>query len=219
MENNKDDKKINYSGINLKKIESIVNIEKKDNDSKFEKWFSFHYETSKYEEELLEKLIKKNKLFLPSYNEEKLLISFIAPILFSVDFNFEDIKDWYSSWLQGELNGFKFSGKPDFMVAKGKKTPEKPYFFIQEFKRTQNTSDPEDQLLAEMLVAMEINKTNIFHGAFIIGQNWFFVVVEKLKSGNYEYFVSRQFDSLNIENLRQIYINLQAAKKLFCNIK
>jgi len=46
MENNKDDKKINYSGINLKKIESIVNIEKKDNDSKFEKWFSFHYETS-----------------------------------------------------------------------------------------------------------------------------------------------------------------------------
>ncbi len=105
------------------------------------------------------------------------------------------------------------------MVAKGKKTPEEPYFFIQEFKRTQNTSDPEDQLLAEMLVAMEINKTNIFQGAFIIGQNWFFVVVEKLKSGNYEYFVSRQFDCLNIENLRQIYINLQAAKKLFCNIK
>ncbi len=219
MENNKDDKKINYSGINLKKIESIVNITKKINHTKFEKWFSFEYKISVNENEFLEKLIRKNELYLPSYNEEKLFASFISRILNEVDFSFSDVKDWYSSWLQGELNGFKFSGKPDFMVAKGKKTPEKPYFFIQEFKRTQNTSDPEDQLLAEMLVAMEINKTNIFHGAFIIGQNWFFVVVEKLKSGNYEYFVSRQFDSLNIENLRQIYINLQAAKKLFCNIK
>ncbi len=219
MENNKDDKKINYSGINLKKIESIVNITKKINHTKFEKWFSFEYKISVNENEFLEKLIRKNELYLPSYNEEKLFASFISRILNEVDFSFSDVKDWYSSWLQGELNGFKFSGKPDFMVAKGKKTPEKPYFFIQEFKRTQNTSDPEDQLLAEMLVAMEINKTNIFHGAFIIGQNWFFVVVEKLKSGNYEYFVSRQFDSLNIENLRQIYINLQAAKKLFCNKK
>ncbi len=219
MENNKDDKKINYSGINLKKIESIVNITKKINHTKFEKWFSFEYKISVNENEFLEKLIRKNELYLPSYNEEKLFASFISRILNEVDFSFSDVKDWYSSWLQGELNGFKFSGKPDFMVAKGNEFPKEPYFFIQEFKPSERPTKVKDQLLAEMLVAMEINKTNIFHGAFIIGQNWFFVVVEKLKSGNYEYFVSRQFDSLNIENLRQIYINLQAAKKLFCNKK
>ena len=219
MENNKDDKKINYSGINLKKIESIVNITKKINHTKFEKWFSFEYKISVNENEFLEKLIRKNELYLPSYNEEKLFASFISRILNEVDFSFSDVKDWYSSWLQGELNGFKFSGKPYFMVAKGNEFPKEPYFFIQEFKPSERPTKVKDQLLAEMLVAMEINKTNIFHGAFIIGQNWFFVVVEKLKSGNYEYFVSRQFDSLNIENLRQIYINLQAAKKLFCNKK
>ncbi len=218
MENNKDDKKINYSGINLKKIESIVNITKKINHTKFEKWFSFEYKISVNENEFLEKLIRKNELYLPSYNEEKLFASFISRILNEVDFSFSDVKDWYSSWLQGELNGFKFSGKPDFMVAKGNEFPKEPYFFIQEFKPSERPTKVKDQLLAEMLVAMEINKTNIFQGAFIIGQNWFFVVLEKLKSGNYEYFVSRQFDSLNIENLRQIYINLQAAKKLFCNI-
>ena len=137
-------------------------------------------------------------------------------MLFRVNFHIGEIKDWYDSYLAGEVNGHKFNGKTDFMVAKGKFVPKKPYFFIQEFKRSTPNNNPEFQLLAEILVAMEINKTNTLHGGFVIGESWKFVILEKLKTGNYEYFVSKSFNCLVIEDLQQIYINLQAAKALFC---
>ncbi len=207
---------LNYRSITFKQIEEIVDIEKIDNDSKFDEWFAFNYKINNEELELLKKLIKKNKLFLSNYNETKLLVSFIAPILFSVDFNFSDIKDWYESWLMCKINGTEFRGKPDFMVAKGTFTPDKPYFFISEFKRSISDNNPEFQLLAEMLVATEINKTKIMYGCYIIGQHWFFMVLEKLENRRYEYFVSESFDCLKIKNLQSIYKNLQAAKAMFC---
>ena len=209
-------KVLNYQDITFQQIKKVVKIKKKDNNSKFTNWFAFTYKVSESERQLFEKLITKNKLFLQSYNETKLLVSFIGPILYQIDFNFDDIKDWYDSWLSGEVNGIRFNGRPDFMVAKGDVVPEKTYFFISEFKRSIPNNNPEYQLLAEMLVAMEINSAKIFHGCFIIGQNWFFVILEKLEDGSYEYFVSELFDCLKIENLQQIYINLQAAKALFC---
>ena len=39
--------------------------------------------------------------------------------------------------------------------------------------------NPEVQLLAELLIAVEKNKTNIMRGGYIIGRNWFFVILEK----------------------------------------
>ena len=211
-----ENKILNYQNISFQDIRQAVDIKLKDNSQKFDKWFSYKYEISESEKSFFEKLIKNNKLYLTKYNEAKLFARFIGPILYKVDFYLGEIKDWYDSYLRGKVNGFNFSGKTDFMVAKGDFYPEKPYFFIQEFKQSLPNNNPEFQLLAEMLVAMEINKTNILHGGFIIGQNWNFVVLEKLKNGSYEYFVSKSFNCLDIDNLRQIYINLQAAKALFC---
>ena len=207
---------LTYRNISFQDLEEIVNIEKRDNDTKFDNWLSYKYKISENEEDLLKKLIRKNKLYLSGYNEAKLTFKFISPLLNRVDFDTGEIKDWYESNLTGVVNGRKFSGKTDFMVAKGKFKPKKPFFFVQEFKRSTPNNNPEFQLLAEMIVAMEINKTNIIHGSFVIGKNWHFVVLEKLKNESLEYFVSKQFNCLDIEDLRQIYINLQAAKTLFC---
>ena len=214
MENN--NKIINYQNTTYQDIKDVINIQKKLNHSKFNNWFNFKYKISDTENTLLQELIIENELYLSKYNEAKLFAKFISPILHKVNFQVGEIKDWYESFLQGEVNGFKFNGKTDFMVAKGDVSPDKPYFFIQEYKQTLPNNDPEYQLLAEMLVAMEINKTNILHGGFIIGKFWDFVILEKLKNGNYEYFVSKSFNSLDIKELQQIYINLQAAKVLFC---
>ena len=215
MENNKN-KVYNYQGISLKDLREIVDIKPKLNASKFDDWFSYKYKISEDEQKFLEELIKCNILYLPKYNETKLLVKFIAPLLNRVNFIKDDIRDWYENFLSGEVNGHKFNGKTDFMVAKGIFEPEKPYFFIQEFKQSLPTSNPEFQLLAEMLVAIEINKKNIIHGCFIIGKNWDFVVLEKLENGDYEYFVSKSFNCLETDDLQQIYINLQAAKDMFC---
>ena len=186
------------------------------NPTKFKDWFSYPYKLSKKESIFLKELIKKHALLLPSYFEENLKMKFLSPILNQVDFMSDNIHDWYEPNFFGFVNGYELKGFVDYMVATGIKTPEKPYFFIQEFKPTQADKDVEDQLLAEMLVAIEKNETNIFRGAYIIGQNWRFVILEKIAQNQFEYFVSKQFDALDLPDLKQIYINLQAVKHLYC---
>ena len=73
-----------------------------------------------------------------------------------------------------------FNGFCDFYVASGFKTPEKPYFFIQEYKPSQNGGDPEPQLVAELISAIEINDWKEIKGCLIVGAIWNFVILEKL---------------------------------------
>ena len=102
------------------------------------------------------------------------------------------------------------------MVATGIQEPEKPYFFIQEYKPTQFDKSVEDQLFAELLSGIAINETNIMHGCYVIGQNWRFVIMEKDENNNYFAYISEQFDSLKLDSLIQIYKNLQIVKLHYC---
>jgi hypothetical protein len=49
-------------------------------------------------------------------------------------------------------------------------------------------------------------------GAYIIGAIWNFVILEKLGKDKYQYFVSVNFDSTKIEDLKGIYKNLMYIK-------
>ena len=206
----------NFSTIKYSDLEQIVEIRLQENDYKFDEWFEYAYPLSDFEHNFLENLIKKNRKRLPSYSEEKLKMRFLSLILNQVDFTTDTFQEWYEASLSGFINGIELKGFTDFMVATGEKEPRKPYFFIQEFKPQQADKDVEDQLLAEMLVAIEKNETNIFRGAYIIGQNWRFVILEKIAQKQFEYFVSKQFDALDLPDLKQIYINLQAVKYMYC---
>ena len=207
---------ITFRKASFQDLEKIVTIKKKLQKDKFKNWFSYKYEISKTDNIFLQTLIELHELYLPTYNENQLKMKFLSPILNKINFFFDDIKDWYDYPMSAIVNGTLLKGRPDFMVAKGSEIPQNPYFFIQEFKQIETIASAKDQLLAEMLAAMEINKKTILHGGYIIGQDWKFVILEKLKNQNYEYFVSKQFDCLDIDHLRQIYINLQAVKILFC---
>ena len=209
-------KEITFRNATFEDLEEIVAIKKIDNDSKFDKWFSFEYKISDDENVFFQSLIKKNKLFLASYNEEQLKAKFIIPILQKIDYFFDDIKDWYEYPISAEINGTLLKGKTDFMLAKGTFSPKIPYFFLQEFKRSFSDKNPEFQILAGMLAAIELNKSIQSQGVFVVGEDWYFIILQKLQAGNYEYFVSESFDCLKIQDLKQIYINLQAVKKLFC---
>ncbi|OQX97436.1 MAG: hypothetical protein B6I24_08820 [Bacteroidetes bacterium 4572_128] len=211
------EKIITFRNASIESLMKIVNIKKLINYSKFNEWFSFNYKISKEEENFIKKHIELNELYLPFYNEQKLSIRFIGPILNKINFNFDNILDWYGSEISCKLNGFLLKGKPDFIVAGGISFPEKPYFFMQEYKKSITPKEnPEYSLLAEMLCAIVLNKTNKIIASFVIGQYWKFVILEKLENGNYEYFVSYSFDSLKIKDLEQIYKNLQAVKFLYC---
>jgi hypothetical protein len=63
-------------------------------------------------------------------------------------------------------------------------------------------------LLAELISAVELNDWKLIKGAYIIGGNWHFAILEKLELHKYQYFISQNFDSTKIEDLKSIYKNL-----------
>ena len=209
-------KSYNFSNIKFSDLENLVQIKPQYNEGQFDEWFNYQYEINETENSFFEKLIEKHILLLNSYFEDTLKAKFIIPILNLVDFNAEYLHDWYHASLSGEINGVEIKGFTDYMVASGTRDPRKPYFFIQEFKPSIPDKDPEVQLLAEMLVTIEKNKTNIMRGGYIIGQYWKFVILEKIGENVFEYFVSSSFDALDLADLRKMYIILQAVKHKYC---
>lgn len=211
-------KQLSFSRIKFDELNQVVPLVGIPDiyDTKFQEWFSYPYVLNETELPFLEKLLSRHKLYVSTYSEEELKAKIIIPILNSVDFRFGTINDWYERPLKAIINGVEVGGYVDFMVATGIKEPQRPYFFIQEFKKSKAEIDPEDQLLAELLVAIELNQTTIMRGAYIIGKAWNFVILEKQLNGQYEYYVSKIFDSTWLDDLKQIYISLQAVKHLYC---
>ncbi len=214
---NNDKKIIPFRNAGLEELMKVVNIKKIVNYKKFEKWFSYDYKITENEIDFLKELISVNELYLSYYNEQKLSMRFVAPILLRVNFQFKDVFDWYQNEIIAEINGFTFKGIPDFLVAKGIEKPKNPFFFLQEYKKSLNAyGNPENQVLAAMLAAINLNNSKKIIGSFVIGRFWQFIILEKSENNNYEYFVSKGFDALDFENLKQIYINLQAVKFIYC---
>lgn len=93
------------------------------------------------------------------------------------------------------------------MVATGKANPKQPFFFLQEFKPQKGAKcDPLAQVLTAMLVARELNsaqrpKQEPLYGSYIIGRDWFFVMLLEQ-----QYVVSRSFDSTQEDIYRIIAI-------------
>jgi hypothetical protein len=210
--------RVNYSfsKISDEILESLFKIEEDINDNKFSEWFSYQVDFSEDDKNFLKNLIEKHKNLIHKYNEEDLKINFLAPILNRVDFLMIDkkIRAFYEEKLTLQTDKFILNGTPDFFVSKGLFKPEQPFFFIQEFKKSEDFSNPRPQLLAELITAIELNNWKEIKGAYIIGAIWNFVILEKVGEESYRYFVSQNFDSSDFEKLKLIYKNL-----LFVKIK
>ncbi|KOR32739.1 hypothetical protein TI05_05405, partial [Achromatium sp. WMS3] len=146
---------------------------------------------------------------------EELKIKFIAPIINRVKFTNPEyeIRDFYEQSITYISDKFILTGIVDFVVAKGLEYSKKPYFFIQEFKRSIRNDDPRPQLLAELLAALELSKFQAIKGAFIIGENWSFVILDKPNPDTYRYFFSPTLHATKLDDLQQIYRNLCFVKQ------
>lgn len=209
-------KTINYSTATLNELEEIFDIDRKKGKEFFSEWFLKEYNFSKEEEAFLNTLLNRHINLLNSYTELELISKFIAPILNKIDFTIinktKPIRDFYEAPLKVEYKDIVFNGRCDFVVASGYDKPISPYFFIQEFKQASGTL-PETQLLAEMISATIFNKSSAIKGAFIMGTIWNFARVEKSSEDNYTYYISKNLDSTDIDDLKQIYKNLQIVKQ------
>jgi hypothetical protein len=203
-----------FSKISEKKLKELLNVKNiLSVGSKFDDWFYNKIEISERESKFLKRLLEKRQNRIRIYNEQALSMKFISSILNEVDFEIpeREITDFYENSISYDFGGFIFSGEPDFFVAKGVTEPETPYFFIQEFKKTKDPKYPEPQLVAEMVVALEISELSQVKGAFIVGINWHFVILEKVEN-RYQYFVSEPLLATRIEDLKLIYKNLLFVK-------
>jgi len=205
----------NFSTINFKNLEEIVVLKRNVSNSIFSNWFETNIQVSDDDQNLLDNLIKENIVFIDSYKEEELKVKFIAPILNRVKFTDIDheIRDFYEERISYKTDKFILTGITDFLVSKGLEYSKKPYFFIQEFKKSIKNDDPRPQLIAELIAAIELNNFKIMKGAYIVGAIWNFVIVEKLAENKYQYFISINFDSTKLADLTAIFKNLVAIKE------
>ena len=204
-----------FSNINFSNLEKLVNIEENiHKEEPLKNWFNNSIEVSKDTILFLEKLIKRNIKLIKFYNEEDLKVNFIMPLVNYIDFFLleNNIRSFANEKLIYRTEKFIFNGEADFIFSKGIKKAVQPYFFIQEFKKGKNRKDPEPQLLAELISAIELNNEISMRGAYIVGAIWNFVILEKLGKDKYQYFVSENFDSTKIEDLKGIYRNLMFVK-------
>ncbi len=204
-----------FSKITDAILKKLVNIEKiYEQESIFEEWFNFNYKIKDDVTEFLQKLIDKNGQLIFDYHEEDLKANFIVPLINKVDFFMmkAKIRNFYNEPLNYKTEKFIFNGRADLMVSSGLQVAIKPYFFIQEFKKSEEFGNPRPQLLAEMISAVELNNWSEIKGTYIIGESWRFVILEKLGKDKYQYFISKVFNSTNIDDLKGIYRNLQFVK-------
>ncbi len=202
--------KINFEKCDKAFIENSFGIIRVKNLLELQTWIDA---SVKIEPEIESYLGNLRKLFedrLDDINEETLKLNFIAPILSLVQFSGKNFTAFADEKLEAEFDDFILTGRADWFVAKGKYKPEKPYMFLQEYKRTKRgNSDPDGQLLAEMLVVRQLNQgiEETLHGVVITGKFWSFILLK-----DNEYSISAAYDSTKQEDLLDIYRILKVAK-------
>ncbi len=199
-----------YSKIREIELKKLFEIEKKLSPMIFNSWFNNDICLTEDIVRYLHKLIEQNSGLIEDYNEEDLKVYYIIPLLNKIDFLLRDkeIRGFYELPMSYTTDKFILNGTVDFVVSEGLVESKKPYFFIQEFKRSEDYGNPRPQLLAELISAVELNDWRFIKGAYITGGNWHFAILEKLELHKYQYFISQNFDSTKIEDLKSIYKNL-----------
>ena len=152
------------------------------------------------------------------WNEEELKMHFISSVLSVADTNIPEVcKTYFERPLHGIINNYEMTVITDCMVARPKLAgdPDKPYFFLQEFKQAQRfgRTDPQGQMLVAMLLAQKYNADDKYlYGCYVVENNWRFTTLKGL-----DYCVSPQFDATKKEDLHQIVFILRQLKDLIIN--
>lgn len=148
--------------------------------------------------------------FIDTWNEDEYKFLFIGPYFKLIDFN----SPYFKVFTQRPMsvtydNDTKTSsGNVEFMLAKGKQIPQKPHFFLHEYKPEKNRdNDPLGQLLIAMVAAQKLNQDDKpIYGIYVNGRNWFIVVLE-----NKNYAASLAFD-VTSDDIFDLYAVLAALK-------
>lgn len=163
-----------------------------------------------------EKLIVKtfqNRLLenINTWNEQELSLGFIGPILNLINFKIPYRMNFFAQRnISSTIGNYYLNGKPDSIISSGHFEPEAPFFCFQEFKKEKETSgDPIGQNLGAMLIGQNENEGKFpIYGCYVIGRNWFFMVLQGT-----EYAISKSY-STDDEDILEIVRILKALRQL-----
>ena len=203
-----------FSEIDNNRFQKILDIKFVNKENIFNELFEYKYTISDYENKFLNDWLDIHKFYLKYYTTFQLQSQFINLLLSIVNFNTDNLKSWHEYEISSTINNYELKGEIDFILASGVDKPINPYFIITKFNHLNKNNTALSQLLAGMLVVMTKYSTNFLYGVYNVGKMWNFVILEKNVSGEYQYCISSGLNSIKINNLKQIYITLQAIKQI-----
>jgi len=177
---------------------------------KLEQWLGMTAKIDKQTQELLEELRKNAIINVPYWNEDELKFNLIYPVIRMAEIKSKTYNIFLERTISATFDkGYRLSGKPDLIVASGIFEPKNPYFFFHEYKKEKGSADdPIGQLLSAMMVGQKLNDNQKpVYGAYVVGRNWFFVVLE-----GKNYCISNNFSVTQRDELEGIYRNLVGIK-------
>ncbi|MEM7538564.1 MAG: hypothetical protein AAF639_40730 [Chloroflexota bacterium] len=197
-----------FSKWKILDVEKEFQVQQQSDFNLLNEWLDGDDHTTPLPTESLMSLQKRLIKHFYDWNEQELKIRFIGPIIDLVDFDQADYQPFFEREISVSYNNEKLAGEVDFLVAKGARAPEQPYFFIHEHKKEADaTGDPLGQVMIAMIVAQILNQTeHPIYGAYIVGRLWNFVVLH-----GKEYAVSLGYDATK-DDIYGIYNALKEVK-------
>jgi hypothetical protein len=205
----------NFREWSLDKIDEDFGLSQVFEMSLLNEVVSFQHTLTDFEIKYLTKLQSHFVLGGDDWNEVELENKFISPMIMFAAPTDRRFSYFLERDLATTIGDYELSGRVDGMIATGFRSPKKPFFCLNEYKKgTDPNGDPRGQALIAMLVAQKLNdnKSPIF-GCFVIGRNWYFMVLE-----GKQYAISNDYSCVD-EEVFDIYrilksLNYQIEKLL-----
>lgn len=181
---------------NLDKIEEAFGLKQVWQSEILDELINHPYQLDEMERSFVTKLQRHFSFGGDDWNEVELENKFISPMIVLSEIADEKCSYFLERELSTTIDEYELSGKVDGMIATGFRSPKKPYFCLNEYKRgTDPDGDPKGQALIAMLVAQRLNDNQApMFGCFVIGRIWQFMILE----GN-QYTISRDFSCVDNE--------------------
>jgi hypothetical protein len=190
----------NFENWETQDLEMTFGISQVWESKLLDEWLAATEEYTPEEKKAIERLRIRTLKFADYWNEDELKLQCISIIIDIVDYT----SDYYTVFsqrpLSATINGIAIGGRVDLMISKGRQKPIQPYFFIHKYKQERKReTDPKGQLLAELLTAQAKNDKQIpMYGCYVLGRNWFFIVLDGNEYAVSDAFVASQSDIYNI---------------------
>jgi DNA-binding protein Fis len=199
-----------FSKWTIEEVEEQFNLVACQNSQRSTEWLTIRSSPSQVEVQGLDLLQKKLYHHLYDWNEQELIVYFIAPLLVMVNFEQENNQAFFQREISVTYNNEVLAGIVDIVVATGKHSPKNPFFLLHVDKKDKDSAnDPLGQLLIAMFAAQQLNHDQQpVYGAYVMGRYWHFVVLDQL-----EYAVHAGFNASKKE-IQNIFGVLKKTKAI-----